>query len=40
MQSINLILAMLVLLYILLKYRKSPPASDKASQRPLNFWQW
>jgi hypothetical protein len=40
MQSINLILAMLVLLYILLKYRKTPPAEDKKASRPLNFWQW
>ena len=40
MQSINLVLAMLVLLYILLKYRKEPPAADKAAKRPLNFWQW
>ncbi|KAL7415727.1 hypothetical protein BDY24DRAFT_382022 [Mrakia frigida] len=40
MQSILLILAMLVLLFILLKYRKPASSSAKQSRRPLNFWMW
>jgi hypothetical protein len=36
MQSVFLILAMLGLLYILLKYRKESPPST----RPFAFWQW
>lgn len=38
-QSLALIVAMLVLLFILLKYQKQSVA-DASEQRPLGFWQW
>ncbi|CDZ98044.1 Predicted membrane protein [Phaffia rhodozyma] len=39
-QSIFLCLSMLVLLFILLKYRKSDVDTEESSRRPFHFWDW